>query len=144
MQSSSRLAQDREHLAAEYLRVLQEFSSEIDTATHAITRNALNELEESVRRQESLSLRLRESVAAISAGLEGSGPLFGAGDHPALEKQIRSAMNRFQQLNLRYAALLKHSSQSVSLMSSLCKTFGSELLPAAGTQTKHQTLSCEA
>ncbi len=144
MQSSSRLAQDREHLAAEYLRVLQEFSSEIDVATRAITHNALDQLEESVRRQESLSVRLRESVAAISAGLERSGRLFDPADNSALDKQIRFAMKRFQQLNLRYAALLKHSSQSVSLMSSLCKTFGSELPPTPGTQVKHQTMSCEA
>ncbi len=141
MHPLSRLEQEREQLAAEYLRILQEFSYEIDAATRAITRNALSEFEESVRRQEELSGKVREVVTAINASWEGA--KFSIPNNPQLSKQVGLALKHFQRLNLRYAALLKHSSHSIALMSSLCRTYSAEFPAASGTERK-QTWSCEA
>lgn len=145
MQPLSRLEDEREQLAAEYLRVLQEFSIELDTATNAITRNALAEFEDSVSRQEALSAKVRDIVTAINSSWDTVGQQFSSNENPELVRQINLTFKRFQHLNLRYAALLKHSSHSVALMSSLCRTYKADL-PAASdaAQPKQQTWSCEA
>jgi hypothetical protein len=57
--------------------------------------------------------------------------------------QLRAASAELQNLNQRYAALLKHSSRSVAMMASLFSSFQGQFQEASGPRLKHQTWSCQ-
>jgi hypothetical protein len=58
-------------------------------------------------------------------------------------QQVRVAGDALQTLNRRYAALLQHSSRSVTLMASLFNSFQGKFKEASGPRLKHQTWSCQ-
>jgi hypothetical protein len=60
-----------------------------------------------------------------------------------MTNQIQAASGVLQKLNLRYAALLQHSSRSVALMASLFSSFKGQFQEASGPRLKHQTWSCQ-
>ncbi len=132
----------RNQLAAEYLRLLQSLAGELERAMHAIARNGLSELEESVSNQQALSTRLGMLVNGLCAPLESdpSGQEDVVGTE--LAGQIRGANHTLHTLNKRYAALLRHSSHSVDMMVSLCKSFTGNIQEGSGAGSKHQTWSC--
>ena len=123
-------------LALAFVEELEGLGSEIEAAMQAIAGNRLPDFEQSVARQESLCRRLRELAIhdplrkePISVDVE-------------LTSRIRTASSTIRQLNLRYAALLKHSSQSVRLLASLTHGYAARPQPSAG-QAKHHSWSCE-
>jgi len=135
--------QDRDLKAVEYLQSLRSLTHELERAMQAIAHNELSELEESVDSQQILSARLGELANDMCVPLE-AGPAIPL---PSLDEdlrhQIRSASDALQQLNHRYAALLRHSSRSLARMTSLFSSFQGQFQEASGPRLKHQTWSCQ-
>jgi hypothetical protein len=133
----------RNELAAAYLRQLQALACEISVAMDAIAANALPRLQESVANQEMLCASLATMVNTVSEGVHSS-------DQPSLpnvdkdvDQKIRTTRRAILELNLQYAALLKHSSRTVALLSSLCRSHAGQIQEARGPRLKYQTWSCE-
>ncbi|MGD0797097.1 MAG: hypothetical protein ABR910_05165 [Acidobacteriaceae bacterium] len=135
--------QDRELKAAEYLDSLRALSFELERAMQAIAGNSLAEFEESVAIQQALSSRLGELAGELSGPLEAGGSGMKAGGYGEVAQQIQAASGTLQRLNLRYAALLQHSSRSVALMASLFSSFKGQFQEASGPRLKQQTWSCQ-
>jgi hypothetical protein len=135
--------QDRELKAAEYLQSLRDLAQELERAMQAIARNALAEFEESIALQQSLCGRLGELARELSAPLEVHAEDMDTWLDNDMTNQIQAASGVLQKLNLRYAALLQHSSRSVALMASLFSSFKGQFQEASGPRLKHQTWSCQ-
>jgi hypothetical protein len=134
--------QDREASAAEYLHSMQSLTVELERAMQAIADNALSELEESVANQQTLSDQLGRLADELSVPLGASAArqTYADGD---MIRRIHDAAGKLEKLNRQYAALLKHSSHSVALMSSLFSSFQGQFQEASGPRLKHQTWSCQ-
>jgi DNA-binding HxlR family transcriptional regulator len=109
----------------------------------AIAHNELSELEESVDSQQILSARLGELANDMCVPLETEPAIPLPSLDEDLRHQIRSASDALQQLNHRYAALLRHSSRSLARMTSLFSSFQGQFQEASGPRLKHQTWSCQ-
>jgi hypothetical protein len=135
--------QTRDQIAASYLQQLQALAAEISVATDAIAANALSGFQESVARQEMLCASLVRMANTVSEGFRSSErPLLSCID-PAVELKIRATSGAIRELNLQYAALLKHSGRSIALLASLCRSHTGRFQEARGPRSKHQTWSCE-
>jgi hypothetical protein len=130
--------EDRNQLAAAYLAQLESLSLEISAAMDAIAANALQKFQESVAKQEMLCFSLSQMAKAVA----GSSPSRSFKD-PAAEQKIQAASEAIRKLNLRYAALLKHSGRSIALLASLCRNHLGEREEIHGSRFKRQTWSCE-
>ncbi|HEY5211516.1 MAG TPA: hypothetical protein VIJ38_00675 [Acidobacteriaceae bacterium] len=136
--------QDRNRLATEYLKLLRSLATELEMATHAISHNALAELEESLADQQVLSAKLSVLAGELSGPGEANpttSPI--RVDDRDLRKQILIATDVLQKLNRGYAALLQHSSRSAALMASLLGSFKGQFQEASGPRSKYQTWSCQ-
>jgi len=125
-----------DEFGAAYLQNLQDLAHEMTVAIHAISGNALPVLEESVAKQEMLCA----SLAAMEAGVQRQvrGGLSGA-----VASEIRATGETVRALNMQYAALLRHSSRSIAVLSALCRNHTGQFQEARGGRLKHQTWSCE-
>lgn len=127
--------------AATYLHHLQELTSEISAATEAISANALPELQASVAKQEMLCAHLSSMADTVTQSLRPRGSSRSPID-AEIEAKIHAAAVTLHELNLKYAALLKHSGKTIALLVLLCN---SRRFPEdRGANLKHQTWSCEA
>ena len=135
--------QDRDRKAVEYLQSLRSLTHELERAMHAIANNAISELEDSVECQQVISVRLGELADDMCVPLEADPEIPMAGLDEDMRHQIRSASDALQNLNHRYAALIKHSSRSVARMASLFSSFQGQFQEASGPRLKHQTWSCQ-
>ncbi|MGP8258695.1 MAG: hypothetical protein ACLQM6_01950 [Acidobacteriaceae bacterium] len=135
--------QDRDRKAVEYLQSLRSLTHELERAMQAIAHNNLSELEESIESQQILSARLGELANDMCVPLEADSAISLPRLEDDLGQQIRSASASLQNLNLRYAALLKHSSRSLARMTSLFSSFQGHFQEASGPRLKHQTWSCQ-
>ncbi|MGA2570224.1 MAG: hypothetical protein ABSF23_06860 [Terracidiphilus sp.] len=116
---------------------------EMERAMAAISRNSISALEESIANQEAFSTRLVELADDLNTP-----SLPDPHARPALADdrimgQIRKASDTLQNLNRRYAALIKFSSQSVALMVSLFNSYQGQLREGSGARMKLQTWSCQ-
>ncbi len=127
----------------EYLQSLRSLTHELERAMQAIAHNNLSELEESIESQQILSARLGELANDMCVPLEADSAISLPRLEDDLGQQIRSASASLQNLNLRYAALLKHSSRSLARMTSLFSSFQGHFQEASGPRLKHQTWSCQ-
>jgi hypothetical protein len=134
--------QDREARAAEYLQSLHSLTMELERAMQAIAHNALSELEESVANQQVLSAQLGVLADELCVPLKASATRQTYADEDMM-RRIHDAAGKLEKLNRQYAALLKHSSRSVALMSSLFGSFQGQFQEASGPRLKHQTWSCQ-
>src|ERR1700677_1327200 len=101
--------QTPDQLAAAYLLQLQTLAFEISVAMDAIAANALTSFQESVAKQEMLCGVLASMAHTISERVRSSErPLLVLSDS-AVERRIRATSEAIRELNLQYAALLKHS-----------------------------------
>ncbi len=108
----------------------------------AIASNNLNEFEESVANQQSLSLQLGDLADDLrDTALEHRAASLEAIE-PDLMLGIRAAADELNRLNLRYSILLKYSSRSVAMMAALFNSFKGQFQEASGPRLKHQTWSC--
>jgi hypothetical protein len=135
--------QNSNQSGAEYLQLLHSLASELDRAMNAIAHNCLADLEESVLNQQVLSARLSALVDGMCVTLESSPSESSPAVDAGIAKQIQSASEKLQTLNLRYATLLRHSSRSLALMASLFSSFTGQLQEASGPRSRLQTWSCQ-
>ncbi len=108
----------------------------------AMSRNDLQELEDSVANQQELSQQLGTLADELSASSQACYPLPAQSTDSSLMREIRAATGELQRLNFRYSILLQHSSRSVALMASLFTSFRGQFQEASGARLKHQTWSC--
>src|ERR1700755_345832 len=102
-------SQIHDQLAARYLQQLQALAFEISVAMDAIARNAIANFQESVAKQEMLCAVLESLANSIGAAATPSeGMPLGLSDN-SIARKIRATTKVIQDLNLQYAALLKHS-----------------------------------
>ena len=136
--------QDRNGKLGEYLEHLLEMAYELERSMQAISENSLEPLEDSVANQQVLATRLRQ----LAEDLAGSGQIQSAAyptlDDENLMSRIRGAAAALENLNARYAALLKLSSHSVGVMISMYSSFRGQIQGGAGPRLKQQTWSCQA
>jgi hypothetical protein len=135
--------QDRDSKAAEYLQSLRSLTGEIERAMQAIACNSLPTLQDSVANQQTLTARLGTLANDLCIPLEAKSSIAREGMDENLMGQIHTAANKLQGLNLRYAALLKHASRSLALMTSLFDSFKGQFTEGSGPRLKHQTWSCQ-
>ena len=128
--------------AGEHLQLLRSLASELERAMAAMSRDDLQELEDSVANQQELSLQLSRLADELSASAQACYPLPSPLADSDLMGEIRTATGELQTLNFRYSILLQHSSRSVALMASLFTSFQGQLQEASGPRLKHQTWSC--
>ena len=126
-----------------YLQQLEELIAEMSVGMEAIATNSLEALRESVAKQETLC----SSPAASSLAddkrlrqLSQSSRHIGGND---VEETIWDASNTVRELNLHYAALLKHSGNTINVLSALCSNHIGTSNEPQGPWSKQQTWSCE-
>ena len=140
---STEALQTRDRLAAAYLQQMQALAVEISVAMDAIAANAMSRFQESVAKQEMLCAGLASMVNAVSEGLRTCAqPSLSCVD-TTVEVKIRATGLAIRELNLQYAALLKHSGKSIALLASLCRSHTGQFQEARGSRLKRQTWSCE-
>jgi CRP-like cAMP-binding protein len=109
----------------------------------AIATNALTSFQESVAKQEMLCGVLANMANTISKRVRSSEqPLLVLSDS-TIERRIRATSQAIRELNLQYAALLKHSGRSIAILASLCRSHTGEFKEAREPRSKRQTWSCE-
>jgi hypothetical protein len=135
--------QKRDRIAATYLHQLQALAAEVAASMDAIAGNALSKFQESVARQEMLCACLTQMANSVSEGFRTPEKPSHACIDPALEGKIRAASGTLRELNLQYAALLRHSGRSIALLSALCRCHTGQFQEAHGPRPKYQTWSCE-
>jgi hypothetical protein len=140
---NSEALQTRDQLAATYLEQLQALVFEISAAMDAVAANALSRLEESVAKQEMLCANLVTMANAAGDEFRSSEQPLPSRLDAALEQKIRVTRGAIRDLNLQYAALLKHSGRSIAVLASLCRSHTGQSQEARGPRLKHQTWSCE-
>ena len=133
----------RDELATTYLHQLQALVREISVATDAIAANALQQLQDSVARQEMLCAGIAIMAHSVSNGLQSPEQPLSPAIDPVLQSKIQAARGAIRELNLKYAALLKHSGRSIALLASLCRGYTGQFQEARGPRLKQQTWSCE-
>jgi hypothetical protein len=133
----------RDQLAAAYLQQMQALGREISISMDAIGANALPTLQESIAKQEMLCASLACMANEVSEGFRTSEPPSFSGIDSAVERKIGAARKALLDLNLKYAALLKHSGRTIALLSTLCKSHTGQFQEARGPRLKYQTWSCE-
>ncbi len=135
--------QTRDRIAATYLQQMQELAFEISVAMDAIATNQLSKLQESVARQEMFCAGLASMANTVSEGVRSSETPSRSGIDPSIERKIHAAGKAIRELNLQYAALLKHSGKSIALLSLLCNSHAGRFQEAREPRLKFQTWSCE-
>jgi hypothetical protein len=132
-----------DQLAVTYLQQLQALAFEISVAMDAIARNAVASFQESVAKQEMLCAVLASMANSMreKKGSSTEAPLILSDG--STDRKIRAASEAIRDLNLRYAALLKHSGRSLALLVSLCRSHTGQHLEAGRSGSKRQTWSCE-
>jgi hypothetical protein len=135
--------QKRDQIAATYLQEMQELAFEITVAMDAIASNTFPRFQDSVARQEMLCTSLAAKANTVSEGFRSSERPLLCGLDPEIERKIRTASGAIRELNLQYAALLKHSGKSIALLALLCRSHSGRFQEARGPRLKHQTWSCE-
>jgi len=133
----------RDQLAANYLLQLQALAGEISVSMDAIACNALAKLQESIAKQEMLCAGLAGMAHAVSEGFRPLDQPSYKGIDAAVERRIGAARKTVLDLNSQYAALLKHSGRTITLLTSLCKSQTGQFQEARGPRSKYQTWSCE-
>jgi hypothetical protein len=134
--------QERDRLAATYLQQLQSLALEISAAMDAIAANAVAKFQESVSKQEMLCFSLGQIADTVAKGHPSFRQSFRSYDSSA-DQEIQAASEAIRKLNLRYAALLRHSGKSIELLASLGRNYLGQTQEVRGPRLKRQTWSCE-
>ena len=139
---NSNAVQTHDQLAASYLHQLQALAFEISVAMDAIARNAITSLQESVAKQEMLCAVLANLANTIGERVTSSErpPVL---NDSSVAREIQATSTVVRELNLQYAALLKHSGRSIALLLSLCRSHTGQLQEPGGSGSKRQPWSCE-
>ncbi len=123
--------------ATDYLTSLESLARELETATEAIIAGALPSLEESVARQQAECSRLIVWTELMAARRAHNIVPAEAADAALLDR-ILTASSILLKLNRRYSALLKHSGDTLRLLSGLSRSYHGQMEASA-----LRTFSCE-
>lgn len=135
--------QTRDRVATAYLQRMEALAVEISVAMDAIATNSMSRFQESVAKQEMLCAGMVSMANTVSEGLRSSAlPSLSCSD-TTVDGKIRATSLAIRELNLQYAALLKHSGKSIALLASLCRSHTGQFQEARGSRLKRQTWSCE-
>lgn len=140
---NSNSIQDRNGKLEEYLQLLHSIAFELERAMRAISQNSIRSLEDSLANQEAFSTRLVELADDLNQPCRQDPPVAPAFVDDGLMQQVHAASSALQNLNRRYAALLKYSSHSVALMVSLFSSYQGQIQEGTGPRLKLQTWSCQ-
>jgi hypothetical protein len=140
---NDKAVQTHDQLAAAYLQELQALAFEISVAMDAIAANAIISFQESVAKQEMLCAVLATMANTMSEKIRLSGQAKLFLSDGSVERKIQATSGAIRELNLQYAALLKHSGRSIALLVSLCRTHTGQHQEAGGPRSKRHTWSCE-
>lgn len=127
--------------ATQYLEHLHGLAAELERGMDFIARNALADFEESITNQQAIAAHLAKLAKDFRPRVPGSLADAPHGDLQ-LAAQIQKANHHLQLLNMRYSALLRHSSRSVAQMISLFKSLDGYYRQTSGSSTSRW--SCEA
>jgi len=127
----------------EYLASLHNLAGELETAMNCIARQELSPLQESIRAQQAACSRLAHMQRGRGARLAASKALVVHCDDSDLSLQIEEAVSAVLVLNNRYAALLRHSGETLRLFAGLFRSYQGSTRPNSGTQANLQSWSCE-
>jgi hypothetical protein len=112
------------------LQLVRAFQQEIQAAVHAISHNALTDLELSLWRQEMLCARLRRSMGTISSH-DIREPFRGV---------LRQALADLKTDSDRYERVVLRCSRSVTVLQDLCALYRGA---APGSRANKLSFSCE-
>jgi hypothetical protein len=132
-----------EECAARYLDHLNALAAEISNAIGAIASNSLTKLQKSVASQEALCEQLWAMTNAAPRDAGSSAPQI-APAGSALGPGIQASARALHDLNLEYAALLRHSGKSLAMLAALCRSHSGALPHAPCSGIARPTWSCEA
>ncbi|QMV17506.1 hypothetical protein GOB94_01365 [Granulicella sp. 5B5] len=124
--------------AESYLQQIESLTSEIETAFDAIALNDISLLNRSIIRQEFMAAGLMVKLRSM-ADVNSGAALFG-GDN---RDSVVAAAKRLRIASIKYHSLLKHSSRSVELLASLCRSHSGQFKEDCGSRAKRQTWFCE-
>jgi negative regulator of replication initiation len=133
----------RDQIAADCLQQMQELAREISASMDAIASNAMPGFQESVARQEMLCSSLAAMANTIGEGSRPSVQTLLPGIDATLESRIRAASKALCELNLQYAALLRHSGKFIAVLATLYRSQTGQFQEAHGSRLKYHTWSCE-
>jgi hypothetical protein len=128
--------------AEEYLMALQTLSQELDRAMSALVAKELPIFEESVTRQLAHCVRLAEIPARSRARRQSQPDAILPVDRE-LAGRISAATTTLVTLNKRYAALLKHSGETMRLFAGLFRSYSDLPEQGSGICNTRRTWSCE-
>ena len=126
-----------------YLASLQSLAGELDTAMNCIATQKLSPLQESIKVQQKVCSRLAHLQRGRSMNLAGASGTMSICEDSDLAFQIEEAIAAVLLLNKRYAALLKHSGETLRLFVGLLRSYQGSTQPTSGIQANLQTWSCE-
>jgi len=133
----------RDQIAADCLQQMRELAREISASMEAIASNAMPEFQQSVAMQQMLCSSLAEMANTVGMDFRSSSRPILPGIDSATESRIRSASKALCELNLRYAALLRHSGRSIAVLATFYRSQSGQIQEARGSRLKYQTWSCE-
>jgi hypothetical protein len=117
-----------EPVALEYLQDIEALTAEIKAGMEAVGADALSSFEESISKQQELCTSLSRLTGQLSAE-QGIDPRPAGSYDQALAARIRVAVELLLALNEQYAALLRHSGESVRLFAGLCQSYTGPFQP---------------
>ncbi len=135
-------------LAFQYLEQIELLADAVKTGMSAVGANALPAFEKSVARQQEIcaglcrlagQLNLEQPAAAKDGG--SLRPLSAA--DRSLARRIQLAGASLLQLNAEYAALLRHSGESVRLFAGLCRSYTAHFQPPVVAGQPRTAWSCK-
>ena len=134
-------AQASDHAFEKGIREVDAFAEELQRAMQFIARNALPELEASVRRQKDLLIPLAESLRQAGWLTLASQPSL---EQSSLAGRAQAAAARLSRLNAHYSALLQHVRKSLALLQTLHATDHASIPGRVASEAKQVTWSCQA
>lgn len=129
--------------AVEYLANLRGLAGELNRAMEAIVMQQLPTLQNSLHLQKLQTARLADLRHAPMGRLEHDSQPVKESIDSDLALEIQAATDTLLLLNGRYAALLKHSQDTLRLLAGLYSSYGGSVQPNSGVQSSLQTWSCE-
>ncbi len=133
-----------DELAFEYLTMSRSLAAEMTFAMECIASNAMPEFKESVRRQVVLSGSLEEMAGKMARSIQATGPRLSFANTSSFDAEIKAVWRELRERNVRYAALLSHSSKSIDQLTNLCKSFLGQVPGVSESGVNCQTWYCEA
>jgi crotonobetainyl-CoA:carnitine CoA-transferase CaiB-like acyl-CoA transferase len=135
-----RLSQDEAESCLAELRVL---ARQLDSAMDAIVERQLPSLQSSLRMQSATCANLAGIQHRSKQRLKQDDQPEPSAVDPDLAVEIKSATESLLLLNSRYAALIKHSGDTLQLLAGLYRSYRGSMQPGSGMPGNLQTWSCE-